>query len=130
MKHEKITERILSISKKYEDSKNKVSIYREQLDKEYRKLDDAYVKGNLALTGIKNDLEVDETKKTDSIKWKIAFEKYVKGKKEDFNVVVKKLTKKCSVWEKRNWRVIEHNATKKGCRHVLHSHSVVGAKVK
>ena len=126
----KVINKILKMADERNDLKNQLAIIDEKLKKEFGNIDAEYIKGNLELDSIKFEVEVDETEKVEGIKWKPEFEKYVKSKKEDFNVVVKKISKKCTVWQKRNYRIIKLQAKNKGCRNVLHSQSVVGKKVK
>jgi len=123
--------KIIKMAEERKELKNKLSQIEEKMKKEFESIDAEFVEtGDIVIDSIKYDLEVDETVKEDSIKWKQEFEKYVKSKKEDFKQVVKKISKKYSTWQKRNYRIIEQDAKNKACRHVLHSQSVVGDKIK
>jgi len=112
------------------DLKNRLSIVDEKLKQAFDEIDESVIKGSAMIESIKFDLEFDETEKTEAIAYKTEFEKYVKSKKEDFNAIVKKLTEKCKTWQKRNYRIVRKDATNKGCRHVLHSQSVIGKLIK
>jgi len=122
--------RIIGLAKKRNDLKNQLSAVDEKLKQTFDEIDESVIKGSTIIESIKFDLEFDVTEKTEAIAYKTEFEKYVKSKKEDFNAIVEKLTKKCKIWKKRNYRIIKQDATNKGCRHVLHSQSVVGKLIK